>query len=216
MMKNLIPRRSIAPILGTLLMNLLAYYGTRLLPNRNYISVDTYLDTLIPFVPAMIFIYVLAFVSWALGIWLVANDTEERCCRLFFAEQLATFIAMLFFLILPSKMERPVIEEPNTLSLWLVHFIYSVDTPDNLFPSLHCVENWILFRAVLGNRKVPAWAKAAFGIFALLVFASVLMVKQHLALDVLGAVIVVEISLAVSKAAHAERFYMNLNRRLMN
>lgn len=213
-MNELIPRKSIAPIMGTVLANLLAYYCTRLIPNRQYINVEIEADKLIPLVPGMIFVYVLAFVSWALGAWIVANDTEPRCARLFFAEQLATLICMLFFMFMPTKMVRPELGEPGSLADWILHFIYSVDSPDNLFPSLHCVENWAIFRAVASNQKMPRWVKAGFFVFALLVFASVVMVKQHVVLDILGAVAVVELSLLISKLARAERFYMGLNRRL--
>lgn len=213
-MKKLVPAYSWFPILGTVTLNMVTYYGTRLIPNRQYVNIALDIDKMIPLVPGMIFIYILAFATWVLGLWLVAHDREERCCRLFAAEQIAKFTCLLFFVFLPTSMARPELVESESFALRLLNLIYNIDAPDNLFPSLHCVENWILFRALRSNEKLPGWIKAFYGVYAVLVFVSVVTVKQHLVLDIVGAVAVVELSLFLSEKLHAGELYRKLNRRL--
>lgn len=212
-MKKLVPSYSWFPILGTVILNMITYYGTRLVPNRQYVNISLSIDEMIPLVPGMIFIYVFAFATWVLGLWLVAHDREERCCRLFAAEQIAKFICLLFFVFLPTNMVRPTVEVKD-FSTGLMNLIYTIDSPDNLFPSLHCLENWILFRAIRSNEKMPGWIKAFYGVYAVLVFVSVVTVKQHLVLDIVGAVTVVEFSLFLSAKLKAGGLYRKLNRRL--
>lgn len=212
-MKKLVPSYSWFPILGTVILNMITYYGTRLVPNRQYVNISLSIDEMIPLVPGMIFIYVFAFATWFLGLWLVAHDREERCCRLFAAEQIAKFICLLFFVFLPTNMVRPTVEVKD-FSTGLMNLIYTIDSPDNLFPSLHCLENWILFRAIRSNEKMPGWVKAFYGVYAVLVFVSVVTVKQHLVLDIVGAVTVVEFSLFLSAKLHVGELYRKLNRRL--
>lgn len=213
-MKKLVPSYSWFPILGTVILNMITYYGTRLVPNRQYVNISLSIDEMIPLVPGMIFIYVFAFATWVLGLWLVAHDREERCCRLFAAEQIAKFICLLFFIFMPTNMARPELAVSDSYALRLLNLIYNIDAPDNLFPSLHCLENWIIFRALQGNEKVRGWVKAFFGVYAVLVFVSVVTVKQHLVLDIVGAVTVVEFSLFLSAKLKAGGLYRKLNRRL--
>lgn len=51
-------------------------------------------------------------------------------------------------------------------------------------------------------------------IFAILVFASTLLVKQHLVLDVVTGIAVVEIGLFLARRTGAGRIYAHWNRRL--
>ena len=92
--------------------------------------------------------------------------------------------------------------------------IYRLDSPDNLLPSIHCLENWICFRGALRCRKVGRGYQVGTLIFALMVFVSTLLVKQHLVLDVVTGVAVVEIGLFLSRQTGAGRIYERLNRRL--
>ena len=76
--------------------------------------------------------------------------------------------------------------------------IYRMDKPDNLFPSLHCVFSWICFRGAMHLKKVPKWYVPLTFVISVLVFASTLLIKQHVIVDMIGAVIVVEIGLFLS------------------
>lgn len=212
--KNLIPKYAYLPLSVTVVLNFLAYYGTRPLSRGWYhYDLSLPLDDLIPFVPAAISVYVFAFITWVVGYIVITREEEPLCCRILTAEQMAKLVCVLCFLALPTIMERPEITGNDLFSRFTA-FIYAADTPDNLFPSVHCLENWILFRGALRCKRVGRGYKVFMGVAAIAVFLSTLLVKQHLILDVVSAVVLVEVALWVAGRLKAERLYTRLNRRL--
>ena len=73
-------------------------------------------------------------------------------------------------------------------------FIYSVDEPVNLLPSIHCLESYCVLRYTIGLKKPCRAYKIIISTFSVLVFASVVLVKQHVILDIPAAIIIVELS----------------------
>ena len=104
---------------------------------------------------------------------------------------------MIFF-ALPTTMDRGIVNDTNVFGV-MVGLLYITGTPDNLFPSIHCLESYLLLRTVPLLKNAPVWYKRITPLVTLLVFASVLLVKQHVVLDVLGAIIVTEIGMLVMK-----------------
>lgn len=208
------PFYTIAPVAGTILCNMLTYYGSRLI-TRGLPHWDPTLplDRWIPFVPSAVSIYVLAFLSWVVGIWVIARESPAVCYEVLAGEQIAKLLCLACFLLLPTTMERPEVTGSGFFP-WLTRLIYRLDSPDNLLPSIHCLENWICFRGALRCRKVGRGYQVGTLIFALMVFVSTLLVKQHLVLDVVTGVAVVEIGLFLSRQTGAGRIYERLNRRL--
>lgn len=213
-MKRILPRYSYIPMLSVLLFNLLTFYGTRLL-NRSWphISVTTGLDNLIPVIPVAVTVYIFAYITWLIGYGVIARDSRGLCYEILSGELVAKFLTMICFLALPTVMERPELAGDDLFSRML-RLIYYLDTPDNLFPSVHCLENWIIFRGTLRCEKVTPGYKVAAGVAAVLVFASTLLVKQHVVLDVVGAVVIGELGLWIGRKIRAARFLERLNRML--
>lgn len=115
-----------------------------------------------------------------------------------FGEQIAKLMCLVIFVAFPTTLIRPEFDV-NTLSEWMTNLIYTLDSPDNLFPSIHCLESWVCFRGAMRCKKVGKVYKVIMLILALLVFASTVMVKQHVFVDIIGAILVVEIGLALAK-----------------
>ena len=76
---------------------------------------------------------------------------------------------------------------------WLVRFIYQMDAPVNLFPSIHCLESWCAIHAAFAMKKMPKWYRLVTVVMSLGVFASTLFIKQHVILDMFGGIAVFEI-----------------------
>ena len=72
--------------------------------------------------------------------------------------------------------------------------VYSVDTPDNLFPSLHCMISWLCWAGIRGDRDVSFRVRAAALLMALLVCVSTLTVRQHVIADVIAGIVLAEIA----------------------
>ena len=150
------------PIFSMLLINSVAYTGTKLVTDSGYhFDISLPIDFAIPFIPSFIIIYILSYLQWIVGYGLVAAESKEVCYRVISSEIIAKLICLVIFLVLPTTMNRP----ENTgggIFGYLVDLIYSLDTPTTLLPSVHCLESWILFRTAhkitrFKKLLVPLW-----------------------------------------------------------
>ena len=199
--KRRMPRQNLRILLLVWVVDMFTYYGTILL-NRGavYHTVELPLDALIPFVPAMIVIYVLAFVQW-LGCYLLLGwEPPERCRFFALATIFAELICAACFLIYPTVMaNRPVPEGTDVFSR-LAAFIFAADNPSrNLLPSLHCVFSWICLRIALASPRVPRPLRAANAVLTALIFASVVLVKQHVVIDIPAGLVTAELGLLLAR-----------------
>ncbi len=181
-------------------VNLLAFYGTRLVnTGLPHVDLSLPIDRALPFLPGFVVIYLLAYLQWVVGFAVIARGGRQHCYRIFAAEITAKLLCAAIFLLLPTAMVRPALPSSGGgVALRAVSLLYAIDPPDNLFPSLHCLESWVCFRGCLGLAAPGRWYKAATLCFTLLVFASTVLVKQHLAVDVIAGVAVYEAALWLS------------------
>ncbi len=204
-LEKIIPKYTYIPfaLCGTALV--LAFYATRFFTTGGYhYDIATALDDKIPFIPGFIAIYVLAYVQWVFVLWLATRESRDTFFQACAADILGKLIAIPIFLLFPTAMVRPEITGSGFFE-GLTKLIYTLDAPDNLFPSLHCFDSWLCLRYACSMKKAPGWFKWANGIFSVLVFASVVLVKQHLVLDILGGILLGEAAFGACKALRAER-----------
>ena len=208
----LIPRYARRPLVLVILFNFLCYYIPKALESHrsDLHMISTRLDDALPRIPAFILIYVLAYVQWVVAYIVITRDSREHCCRFVSGELTSKVIAMLILLAYPTTFVRPPVTVTN-FSTWLMSLIYQSDTPTNLFPSMHCVASWFCFRGSLGLKKMPRWYAWAQGFFSMLVFASVLLVKQHVWPDILGGIAVAELGILLARLLHAEHWIEKLS-----
>lgn len=146
----------------------------------------TWLDRAIPFVAALIPVYVAYLpLYWATAI---RSEDDVQANRLFYAAYLQLLISVPFFLFYPVRMPRESFYPPEVYG-WADAFWRWFDAPNNCFPSLH-VSNCLLLAHFNWGRAwrwlfVPASAA---------VIASTLLVKQHYAVDLLGGAAVYLVS----------------------
>lgn len=99
---------AILPVAGTIVCNMLTYYGSRpITQGLPHWDLTLPLDRWIPFVPSAVSIYVLAFVSWVIGIWVIARESPAVCYEVLAGEQIAKLLCLVCFFLLPTTMERP-------------------------------------------------------------------------------------------------------------
>lgn len=192
------PTYSMVPLVTVVLMNLIAYFGTRLFTTQMYHhSMKLFIDDYIPLNTWFIYVYILAYIQWIIGFWLIAREEKRFCYRILYGEVIAKILCMLCFIFYPTTIDRPVIVG-NDIADVLTRMIYEMDAPDNLFPSIHCLESYICFRAALGMKKRSGWYIAVNFVFSALVFASTVCLKQHVAVDMIGAVLAAELGIMIS------------------
>ena len=196
---KILPKYAFLPLIICLGLNAFTYFGTRLFTTGLYhYDLSLPIDYMIPFTPFMMSVYVLAYVVWIVGFIVIGRENKKVCYEVLFGEQIAKLMCLVIFVAFPTTLIRPEFDV-NTLSEWMTNLIYTLDSPDNLFPSIHCLESWVCFRGAMRCKKVGKVYKVIMLILALLVFASTVMVKQHVFVDIIGAILVVEIGLALAK-----------------
>jgi membrane-associated phospholipid phosphatase len=144
---------------------------------------STGLDLLIPFVPGFVWIYLLYYIFCFTPILVVTNmDTFRRIALGYFLEGMISFAIFLFY---PTKMIRPEIIG-NSISDKLLTIVYHTDPGFNVFPSMHVANS--LFVALIFyryNKKIGL----VFWAIALLISASIFIVKQHYLVDFIGGAV---------------------------
>lgn len=209
-----LPAYARTPLVLLAAMAVLAYYGTRLI-DLGFAPLDFSLpiDDGLPFVPAFIVFYILAYVQWFVGCILIARESREACYGVIGGEIIAKLICTAAFIIIPSTMVRPEITSGDGFSR-IVKLIYDIDAPDNLLPSIHCLESMVCIHAALRMKKIGRWYLWLTVAFSMLVFASTVLVKQHVVADVVAGIAVCEIGQFISRKANVGRIFERIDARI--
>ncbi len=214
--RKLIPDYAVIPVILWVVCQALSFYATRLLNSVVYGSYDNFydisisLDGIIPVVPQWVYIYILTYPFWLVSFFLICHDSKEMCCKALSAEMLGKLVCAIIFISLPTFIMRPEVEV-NSLSTFLLDFIYKADTPDNLFPSMHCSISYFATRYVLKCKKISKWYKILSVVMTVLICFSVVFTKQHVFLDIPGALLMAEICSQVSDRLNFKRIYEKLD-----
>lgn len=192
--KNLIPRNTVLPLICALGLQTLVYCGSRLLMSgAHHYNFESGLDFAIPFLPWTVSIYVGTFLYWAIAAAAILRSGKDNAFRFLGAHMVSLLAALLFFLLLPTTNTRPVLEGQG-LWEWGMGLVYALDSPDNLFPSLHCELSWLCWRGLEQSQGVRKFWKRTALVFTLMVFISTLTTKQHLLMDVVGGCLIAELA----------------------
>ena len=210
-LQKIIPKYAVVPALLYLLC-IPSYFLVRLITGgMEHLHVVSTIDDLVPFVPAFIWIYVLAYFQWLFGHLAIAHYDERLFKQHMGAEIIGKLTCVLIFILLPTTIVRPEVTESG-LTYDLVRFIYAADNPpDNLFPSIHCMESWIV-TCGLFKTNAPKPLKMFMLIFTCLVFASVVLVKQHFIIDIPAGIFVASIAILLSDKLHFSAIYDSIEK----
>ncbi len=156
---------------------------------QTYHQVHFFLDDMIPFHE----IFVIPYLTWhpliaVTLIYLLINETDNfRNLMKFF---IMTFtVTMVIYLVYPTFLElRPDHFERDNILVDIVRFVYTVDTPTNVCPSLHIIGSLGLLFASWDTRGKDSFIKKVFMAAAVVfICISTLVMKQHSVIDVLVA-----------------------------
>jgi membrane-associated phospholipid phosphatase len=146
-------------------------------------------DLVLPFVPEATLIYSSLYAMFALVPFILRTDREVRVLARSIAWEVV--VAAPFFLALP--MSEPSI--PADLGRFAAAFRVAdaINLQHNLFPSLHASFAFTV-AAVLGRRsRLPG--RAAFAAWSLAIAISTLLTRQHVIIDIAGALVLVSVVL---------------------
>jgi membrane-associated phospholipid phosphatase len=190
------PLFGIIPLLACFLLNMLVYSGTMILcADRHHYDLTTVFDQSVPFRTGWVYIYLGCFLFWVVNYIMVARihrDDKNAFYRFVTADMMSRLVCAVFFIGFPTTNVRPAITGTGIADR-LLAFVYTIDQPTNLFPSIHCLVSWLCFVGIRSSKKVPLWYKMFSCIFALLVVASTQFTKQHYIADAIAGLFLAEI-----------------------
>ena len=214
---DLMPAYSWACLGLVFLSQSLVFWATRpILAHLTPLDLSTALDGRIPFRPEWVSVYVLSFASWIVTMVLLLRGQQKQTIYRNTAAYLCTLLlTLILFLTVPAAIARPEVPGRDFFS-FLTRVVYFFDQPNNLFPSLHVVCSWYCWRVIDGTETgVPRWYKWFNLIFFLLVCASILFVKQHVAVDIPSGILVAEVPILLSRRFRWERAGLALEARIL-
>ena len=175
------------------LWNNISYLVPRLLAkNWHHYDMTTVIDEMIPFLPWTVSIYFGCYVFWGINYCWWAFRKESERTRFFSADFIAKAISFVIFLLLPTTNVRPDIADTDVWGA-MMKFLYTIDAPDNLFPSLHCLVSWLCWVGIRKNKSVPPLYRHLSLVAALAICISTLTTRQHVIADVIGGIILAEL-----------------------
>ncbi len=198
----MVPLWAIPPLVLCFIVNCAIYWLTMILCGDLYhydLTLD--IDRQVPLVTEWIFVYLgYCYVFWLFSYCYVAKIHRKRPNQLFrfvIADVMSRLICMIFFIFLPTTNVRPEVVGTD-ISDQLTRFLYTIDQPTNLFPSIHCLVSWLCFIGVRRAKNVPLWFKIFSAVSALAIMVSTQFLKQHYIADVISGVALAELCYWIS------------------
>ncbi|MEC0241620.1 phosphatase PAP2 family protein [Paenibacillus dokdonensis] len=96
------------------------------------------------------------------------------------------------YLVFQTTVPRPEVIGNDPFAQ-LTRFIYNRDQPFNCFPSIHCFSSYMVMRMIWKSPARNRLNVTLISGMSLLIIASTLFMKQHVIMDVIGAIAIVEI-----------------------
>ena len=163
----------------------------RLIPEAACHVIHCKLDDKIPFWEGFAVFYVgwYGLIVFSLGYFLLYSVENFRKLQTYII--IVQLLATVIFILYPSRQQlRPEYFPRENMLTALMGWIYQVDTPTGVFPSLHAAISMAIGSVWLREKTAPGWLRLGVVWFCVMVCLSVCFVKQHSALDVLGAILV--------------------------
>ncbi len=218
-LRKIIPTYAILPMCMTGIMMLCSYGLAKVI--QFFISFDSIdmtiaWDAFFVFDPVWVLVYFGSYFFWIYQYTTVARESPEKAYRLATADAVAKIICLIFFIALPATNVRPEVEGSGICAA-LMRLLYQIDTPTNLFPSIHCFVAWMGTRYIFECKKPRCrWlVRILCLIGSILVFLSTLYTKQHVLLDVISGIAVAEIGWFVARFSKLPKLIGKLNERFM-
>lgn len=177
--------RVLVGVVITLLERIPYNFVAYLTADRN-VDLMTKWDTMIPFVPQTVWIYVWGYFFMFLisGIGIHNRRLFYRCMM---AVLLGSIIGGIFFFLIPSHFPRPKIPIGSGWTYAHIAWLYSFDSANNTFPSLHITFGFLfLLYLIRGKRSFYILYCA---VLLCAVAVSTVTIKQHYLIDIPGGVV---------------------------
>lgn len=213
--KRLLPLYSIIPMVTIVIAHVTVYFGTKLINgSMPHSSPAVAVDTWIPFAPEWVIIYVLTFFFWAAGLVYIAIQDDKLCYKFTMSVLVGELACGIIFILMPTVISRPQVIG-DLYYHRLMEYVFANDVPTNLFPSMHCMMSYMVFRMIVVSPKSSLPYKIGSGILTVLICASTLFVKQHFFPDVISGLIFGEVAMLIGQKTNLWKIFIRLNKKIV-
>lgn len=173
------------PLLG-LIYNLLNN------PNRGAYSLVTDLDNAIPFVKVFIIPYIGWYLFLAATLIFLCWKDRTTYYKTLLTINIGMVICFVIYFVFQTTVPRPTLYGTDHLTQ-LVLMTYNSDAPYNCFPSIHSLTSFALIKGINSSKARTPLSSFIITLGALLIIVSTLMIKQHVVLDALASIVLVNL-----------------------
>ncbi|MDO4940125.1 MAG: phosphatase PAP2 family protein [Erysipelotrichaceae bacterium] len=207
-----INKKLIIPAILTISIGLVAYFlPVFLYKDITFIDVSLPIDDKIPVISQFVIAYFAAFIQCIFSLYILSKQNDELGYKYLTALLICYIFCGICFFLFPTCTNRPEIVPKNIFDKLLL-FIYTVDKPINVCPSIHCI--WatlcgIMLHEAKGiNKSIPRLND----IISLLIYLSTLFTKQHLFIDVVCGILTAIIALLIANKYSFKIFFDKANK----
>ena len=167
------------------------------------------IDNKIPFISCFIYLYYSWYIMIILIPFLYYKKDNITFKKYMISYQISIIVAFLFYFLYPTMIIRPVITSQG-LSNQLTDLLYHMDQPAlNCLPSMYCVLCFFHIYYIMKCKNISKYIRVSTIVWALLVTLSTLLVKQHVLVDVVFALIVAMIIIWLVENIKVKRIVNN-------
>lgn len=184
--------------IGSILFQCGVFFITRNL-GLNAHLLGNNIDAAIPFNANFIYFYFIWYIFLYMVPVILYYKNKEGLKKYLVLATISSIILGITYLVYPTTMVRADFDV-NNISTWLTNFIYKADEPvRNCFPSAHCIFAFLFIISTIKEKNISIIIKDIIIFASLMVLPTVLLIKQHVIADVIGAVIYIIIIYFISK-----------------
>lgn len=191
--------RNILIILALVFFDVLIYMTSKQFPNEPLI-LNNEIEDKIPLVPVFIIPYILWWVLIIIVPFYISRKSDKAFMIYVFTFAICFALTFPFYVFFPTAVKIPVFESTDFFS-WLCNFVYSVDIPlgaehsqyylpNNCLPSGHTLASMIIIYTTSTCKKINKGLKIFIDITMVIVIISTILVKQHVVVDLIAAIII--------------------------
>ncbi|MFD0716532.1 phosphatase PAP2 family protein [Paenibacillus sp. GCM10027626] len=172
------------------------FYGILNHGGPNVSSLMTDLDERIPFVPAFVIPYLIwyPFIFAMLVVFFV--KTRRAYYQTLITLCLGLAVCCITYSFFQTQITRPLITDHGLLYS-LVSLVYQNDNPYNCFPSTHVLTSYLILKGMSDCTNLSKFSRMLIFVTSWAIIASTVLVKQHVVLDVAGAILLAEMLYSV-------------------